>query len=166
VAVALITTSALATPPGRAPVPIHQLDLVRIHTDTQRLGAPEPLLDGQNAVLVATFATWCKPCNKEVPTLNTLSKESKGRGVKIVAISLDEKPAFAVRRWMQERKVTYPVYYGSIEVREGRSILRDLSMMPTIILLSPQGSILRRWLGVVPEKSLRAALEPILRKRR
>jgi thiol-disulfide isomerase/thioredoxin len=117
-------------------------------------------------LLLTTFATWCRPCNKEVPILNRLFKESAGRGLRVVAVSLDEKPPFAVRHWMKERKVGYPVYYADIPVREGRSLLRDVSMMPTTVLLSPRGNILRKWLGVVPEKALRAAIEPIIRKKK
>lgn len=154
-----------ATPPGRGPLK-PQLPLIRVHVDNPKPGPVEAVLDGRQPALVTTFATWCKPCNKEVPILNKLARETAGRGLRIVAISLDEKPPFTVSHWMKERKVIYPVYYADIPVRQGRSILRDVSMMPTTTLLSRRGNILRRWLGVVPENALRAAIQPLLRPKK
>ena len=161
----LHTPGTEATPPGRAPIE-PQLQLPRVHADNPRPGPVEAVLDGRQPALVTTFATWCNPCNKEVPTLNRLAKESAGRGLRVVAISLDEKPPFAVSHWMKDRKVNYPVYYADIPVRQGRSILRDVSLMPTTTLLSRQGNILRKWQGVVPESALRAAIQPLLRPKK
>lgn len=41
-------------------------------------------------VLVNFWATWCRPCLKEIPTLLELQGKYRGRGFTLVAVSLDE----------------------------------------------------------------------------
>jgi thiol-disulfide isomerase/thioredoxin len=40
-------------------------------------------------VVVNFWATWCGPCKEEMPSLAALSKDYTGRGVKVIAISVD-----------------------------------------------------------------------------
>jgi thiol-disulfide isomerase/thioredoxin len=51
----------------------------------------EPLLNQQNdTVYVVNFwATWCRPCVKEMPAFNQLFEEYKSQKVKILLVSLD-----------------------------------------------------------------------------
>jgi peroxiredoxin len=58
-------------------------------------------------VLVNFWATWCPPCRKEMPDLNSLYKEFKARGFVVLAIS-DEKAAI-VRSYLARHKVSYPI---------------------------------------------------------
>ena len=58
-------------------------------------------------VLVNFWATWCPPCRKEMPDLQTLYERFRGQGFVVLAIS-DEKSA-KVAPFIQERKVTFPV---------------------------------------------------------
>ena len=58
-------------------------------------------------VLVNFWATWCPPCRKEIPDLETLYERFQSKGFVILAIS-DEELA-KVQPFMQERKVTFPV---------------------------------------------------------
>ncbi len=44
-------------------------------------------------VLVLNFwATWCPPCVQEVPSLNQFQREFAGKGVVVVAVSIDKNP--------------------------------------------------------------------------
>jgi len=61
------------------------------------------LADGKGAPLVVHhFATWCDPCEKELPILERLLQEGRGAGARSVAIAWDlfmapVKPEEAVR---------------------------------------------------------------------
>jgi peroxiredoxin len=58
-------------------------------------------------VLVNFWATWCPPCRKEMPDLETLYKQFKEQGLVILAVS--DEDAGKVRPFVAEQKVTYPV---------------------------------------------------------
>ena len=44
---------------------------------------------GNKVVIVDFWATWCGPCREEIPHLNELYSELKGKGLEIVGISMD-----------------------------------------------------------------------------
>src|ERR1051326_9369182 len=58
-------------------------------------------------VLVNFWATWCPPCRKEMPDLESLYQQYSEKGLVILAIS-DEETA-KVKPFIDERKITYPV---------------------------------------------------------
>ncbi len=58
-------------------------------------------------VLVNFWATWCPPCRKEMPDLETLYNRFKGQGLVILAIS--DEDLEKVQPFITERKITYPV---------------------------------------------------------
>jgi peroxiredoxin len=58
-------------------------------------------------VLVNFWATWCPPCQKEIPDLETLYERFKDQGLLILAVS--DEDASKVKPFMEKRKVTYPV---------------------------------------------------------
>jgi len=58
-------------------------------------------------VLVNFWATWCPPCQKEMPDLESLYKEFRHQRFVILAIS--DEDADKVRPFIAERKITYPI---------------------------------------------------------
>jgi len=58
-------------------------------------------------VLVNFWATWCPPCRKEMPDLDTLFNKFKDQGFVVLAIS-DEESA-KVTPFIAEKKISYPI---------------------------------------------------------
>jgi thiol-disulfide isomerase/thioredoxin len=63
-----------------------------------RIGAGEP------ATLVAVFATWCTTCRNEFGTLDSLQTALAPRGIRVLALSVDEKDDAHVRRYTHARR--------------------------------------------------------------
>jgi peroxiredoxin len=59
-------------------------------------------------VLVNFWATWCPPCQKEMPDLEALYNRYKDQGFVILAISEDEETN-KVAPFIAERKISYPI---------------------------------------------------------
>ena len=72
-------------------------------------GAPVSLSDfsGQ-VILINFFATWCPPCNDEVPLLQTMYQTYQTQGLTILGVDLLEDAAL-VADWVQTNGLTYPI---------------------------------------------------------
>jgi len=58
-------------------------------------------------VLVNFWATWCAPCRKEMPDLQSLYKKHKDKGFVVLAISDEDESK--VKRFASEQGVKYPI---------------------------------------------------------
>jgi peroxiredoxin len=66
------------------------------------------LKEQSGKVIVLNFwATWCPPCRKEMPDLETLYQQFKDQGLLILAIS--DEDAGKVKPFIAQQKVTYPI---------------------------------------------------------
>ena len=67
---------------------------------------------GKHAVLLNFWATWCVPCRLEMPTMEQAYHEYKGRGLEVLAVSIDvgHLPVVAatVTQFMEELRLTFP----------------------------------------------------------
>ncbi len=102
--------------------------------------------DGK-ALIVNFWATWCRPCLKEIPLLNELQSEYAERAVQVIGIAVDD--ADEVRRFMAEDlSIEYPVLVGgtdAIEAAEAFGI--DFIGLPYTAFTDHAGRILGIHLG-------------------
>lgn len=70
--------------------------------------------EGQAKIIVLNFwATWCVPCNQEMPMLVKEQAKYKGRGVQVIGVSVD-KPGDKgkVKKFIAKYHVDFPVWVG------------------------------------------------------
>lgn len=93
-------------------------------------------------VLVNFWATWCPPCIKEMPALNTLHNELKNKGFNVVGIHVG--PALAtVKQFLRDRPVDF-----DIVIDKNMSLTTwDVKGLPTTFLVDPDGKVLYRAAG-------------------
>jgi cytochrome c biogenesis protein CcmG, thiol:disulfide interchange protein DsbE len=61
-------------------------------------------------VLINLWATWCAPCRRETPYLQTLHERYRGQGLRVVGVTVDTRgAASAVRDFLDEFGVTYTI---------------------------------------------------------
>jgi peroxiredoxin len=60
------------------------------------------------AVLVNIWATWCRPCVEEMPSMEKLYQKLKGDSFEILAVSIDTLGLKVVAPFMKKYKLTFP----------------------------------------------------------
>lgn len=65
--------------------------------------------DGK-ALLINFWATWCPPCRREIPLLNSLRSEYGPRGFEIIGVAVDFRED--VLEYMKGTPISYPVLIG------------------------------------------------------
>jgi len=101
-----------------------------------------PSLRGE-VVVVTFWASWCKPCRREMPALDALHREMAGRGGRVVAVSIDEDPA-NVRRFARSLGLGLPIYRDG---PDGLARTLDLEAIPTTFVLDRAGAVALRTTG-------------------
>jgi len=94
-------------------------------------------------VLVNFWATWCKPCEEEMPSMERLYRELAPEGFELVAVSVDQDPA-DVARFRERMGVSFPI---ALDPSQEVSGLYQTQGFPESLLVDKQGRILERYVG-------------------
>lgn len=103
-------------------------------------GAPFRIGPGEQATLVAVFATWCASCRTEFVSLDSLQRALAPRGVRVLALSVDEGDDARVRRYAAARRTQVQVAHDGTGT-VGRSF--GLVGVPESFLVDGAGVV--RW---------------------
>jgi len=100
-----------------------------------------------SGLIINFWATWCVPCVKEMPALDNLAGELAGKGVKVLALSVDRQPLEKVPAFFETIGVkNLGVYYDD---KGMISRLMGVKGLPTTVLVSHDGSVLGSVSGMV-----------------
>jgi thiol-disulfide isomerase/thioredoxin len=111
-------------------------------------GDPLALADlhGQ-VVLVNVWATWCKPCERELPELAKLHRELSPQGFSVLGVSVDKRQDLHKVRAMV---TSYQLGYPTLFVPDSRVMVPwKLAGYPTSVLVGRDGTILWRRDGMI-----------------
>lgn len=94
-------------------------------------------------VLLDFWATWCGPCLEELPDLKALHEKYKDKGFTIVGLSMDEESAKAIKPFVKENEIPYPILISGGAPPEGYSVFG----LPTAYLIDSKGKIVKNYIG-------------------
>lgn len=124
---------------------------------------PKPRTVGDytgQVTLVNVWATWCLPCEKEMPTLEALYQRYHDKGFHLVAVSVDA-PGMAndVRKYAERHKLTFDVFWDSTG-----KIARDYMTTgyPESFIIGRDGVIRYKEIGAPPLGWDRAEIHGLL----
>ena len=105
-------------------------------------GKPKRLSDWRGrTVLVNLWATWCVPCRKEMPALESLQTRLGGPNFEVVAINIDTRDPEKPKHFLKDANLTRLGYYSD----QNAKVFQDLKAvgralgMPTSVLVDGQG---------------------------
>jgi len=95
-------------------------------------------------VLLNVWATWCAPCEQEMPSMQRLQEELGPQGLRVVAVSVDQADPKSVRDWVDERNLTFTVLHDA----SGRiQQVYQTTGVPESFVLDRDGMILKKIIG-------------------
>lgn len=95
--------------------------------------------------LIDFWATWCPPCQEEIPGFIDLYTRYKDKGLEIIGISLDTTGTEVVRKFIEEFAVNYPIVMGDREIIKAYGGIRAI---PTTFLVNAKGRIVKKYIGM------------------
>jgi cytochrome c biogenesis protein CcmG/thiol:disulfide interchange protein DsbE len=101
-------------------------------------------------ILVLDFwATWCRPCVAEVPTLNKLQEKYGDRGVKIIGVTMASGDAQEVKPFISRNRMKYTVLMGD----DDQAYDLNVVAFPTTYLITRDLKVFKRYIGSGPRKA-------------
>ncbi len=94
-------------------------------------------------VLVNFWATWCKPCEDEMPAMERLYRALHPEGFELLAVSVDED-ASLVREFRERLSLSFPILHDA-DKRVSRAWQTD--RYPESFLIDARGSVVQRYIG-------------------
>ncbi len=114
---------------------------------------------GKN-VLLTFWATWCKPCIKELPYLKQISEDYEKDKLVIVAVSLDTD-SLKMANMINEKKLTW------LHIFNNRSIIESyrINPIPAMFLIDEKGMIIYNSINSRGEKDDLSILKSLLKQK-
>lgn len=132
-------------------------------------GKPKKLSDFRGkTVLVNLWATWCVPCRKEMPALDSLQTKLGGKDFEVVAINIDTRDSEKPKNFLKDGNLTKLSYFSDQKAK----VFQDLKNigkalgMPTSVLVDAQGCEIANiagpaeWASDDAVKLIKAAVQP------
>jgi peroxiredoxin len=88
-------------------------------------------------VMVNFWATWCAPCQQEIPHLNRLYQKYRSSGFVLLGVNVDDDSSKAADV-ATKLGITFPVL---LDADKSVSKLYDLSTMPSTVLIDRDGKV-------------------------
>jgi len=123
-------------------------------------------------VLLDFWANWCGPCKKASPTMDSLSKAYKAKGLVVIGVNVwegkgtgkamsDAEIKKAVQQYKTTHNYSYAFSYGNSNDALAKSL--GYSAIPQFLLINKQGMVVWQGTGIGNLTELPKAIEQALK---
>jgi peroxiredoxin len=109
-------------------------------------------------VLINFFTFFCGPCRDEMPDLNKIFQEYKGKGFETIGIGLSSDPT-QLRFLVKQLGLDYPVLLGDEQVSKAYG---NIEVVPTTFIIDKQGNIVHKVLGTRKKEEFVKMIQALL----
>lgn len=117
------------------------------------------LADYKGKVILLNFwATWCGPCQTEIPRFMRFQREFGKDEFQVLGISMDDSDA-PVRTFTAKLRTNYPIALGSAKLAESYGGILGL---PITLLIDRKGHIAKRYEGAADLDAMQRDIQQLL----
>jgi cytochrome c-type biogenesis protein len=119
-------------------------------------------------VIVNFWATWCEPCQVEIPWMINFQKKYADKGFTLLGVAMDEEGQSVVEPYVQKSQfdveghsmtMNYPVVLGNDDLADK---FGGLIGLPTTYVITREGKIAKRYIGLASEGDLDKLIQSLL----
>jgi len=136
----------VAVPAPRIP------DVLPVFSLAGRTGKATSIATWKDKSLIINFwATWCAPCRKEIPLLQSLATEWAGRDVEVIGIAVDHRDQ--VLDYADRFKITYPLLIGEGDALDAAAAFGfDSPVFPFTVFTDRRGEVVTLFVGELHQR--------------
>ncbi len=163
----MLHSAAPQSKPAAVPAAADQADTPRKPEGTANLNLTLKDMNGNavkladykgKVILLNVWATWCGPCQLEIPELVATYAEYKDQGVVVLGVSIDDT-AEMLRAYAPQKHMNYPLLLMQDDFDEAYG---PIVGVPITFFIGRDGAISRRHFGPVTKEQVNREIKALL----
>lgn len=123
-------------------------------------GTNVSLADYKGKVVLLNFwATWCGPCQIEIPWFEQFEQQYKSQGFAVLGVSMDDEGWPAVKPFIAAHKVNYRILLGNDSVGQ---LYGGLDALPTSFMIDREGRLAYTHVGLAGKNEYLNEIQSLL----
>ncbi len=119
-------------------------------------------------VVVNFWATWCEPCQVEIPEMIEFQQKYADRGFTLLGVAMDDEGKSVVAPFVQKTQfdvdgkkmnMNYPIVLGNDDLA---SKFGGIIGLPTTVVISRDGKVVKRFIGLAGSDALESQIQKLL----
>ena len=125
-------------------------------------GVTHSLENYKGKVIFLNFwATWCPPCKKEMPDVESIYKEYEENKKDVVILGVNSEKENEVKKFLKDKGYTFPTV-----IDENSEVMRKyfIQAFPTSFVIDKEGNVYGYVMGGLTKEQIKQVIEEVLKK--